>query len=41
MGLIGLAVALQRLAGAAHQLVGMIQALAARQVVAVGAEVSN
>lgn len=40
VGPIGVAVALQQLAGVAHQLAGMTQALAARQVVAAGAEIS-
>ena len=40
MGLRGVVVALQQLAGVAHQVVGMTQALAARQVVADGAEIS-
>ena len=37
----GVVVALQPLAGGAHQLVGMTQELAARQVVADGAEIRN
>ena len=41
VGPIGVAAALQRLARVALQLVGMTQVLAARQVVAVGAEFSN